>query len=204
LGAGILIGAGLFSLVIAMLAVLGYYQVTGFNPWTVLVPAFALSVISGVVEELLFRGILFRILAGWLGVWISLFVSALVFGLLHLANPNASLWAGIAIAIEAGILLGVAFVLTGRLWLAIGIHFAWNFTQGGIFGMAVSGNESAGLLQGVLNGPPLLTGGSFGPEASILAVAACLTASAVMLRIAFRRGRLSRSPRPVLAPVGKQ
>jgi hypothetical protein len=62
------------------------------------------------------------------------------------------------------------------LWLPIGIHFAWNFVQGAIFGVAVSGNEARGLLQSTLNGPALLSGGAFGAEGSIFAVIICLAA----------------------------
>ncbi len=90
--------------------------------------------------------------AGLAPGWDSI-LSALVFGLLHMINPGATLWAGIAVAIEAGILLAAAFVLTRRLWLAIGIHFAWNFVEGGIFGTPVSGTAPSGLFQAQLIGP---------------------------------------------------
>lgn len=185
---GILIGAGLFAVSIGVLALLGYYTVVGINPWQVLIPAFAVAVVSGVFEELLFRGILFRILESWLGTWAGLAISALLFGLLHLINLGATLWAGIAVAIEAGILLAAAFVLTRRLWLAIGIHFAWNFVEGGVFGTPVSGNPPTGLFQAQLTGPAALTGGSFGPEASVIVVGLCLLVSVVMLRMAYQLG----------------
>ena len=77
-------------------------------------------------------------------------------------NPNATLFSSFAIAMEAGVLLGAAYVLTRRLWLAVGIHFAWNFTQGGIFGGRVSGITMDGLLESQLSGPTLFSGGSSG------------------------------------------
>ena len=192
LASGILLGAMLFTATIGILWSLGYYKVTGMNNWLAAAPVFAGAVISGVVEEILFRGILFRIAEQVLGTWLALLISALLFGLLHLFNPNATWVAAIAIALEAGILLAAAYVLTRRLWFAIGVHFAWNFTQGGIFGVAVSGNQAAGLLQATLTGPELLSGGEFGAEASIFAVAVCLTAGAYLLWRAQNKGNFVR------------
>ena len=169
-GAGIAIGAGLLASSIGVIASLGFYQVTGSNPVSAIVPAFAMAVAAGYVEEVLFRGVLFRIIEETLGTWIALALTALMFGFAHMMNPNATLFSSFAIAMEAGILLGAAYVLTRRLWLAVGIHFAWNFTQGGIFGGRVSGLTMDGLLESELSGPALLSGGEFGVEASIFAV----------------------------------
>ncbi|MBI5352235.1 MAG: CPBP family intramembrane metalloprotease [Chloroflexi bacterium] len=174
--AGALIGALLFSVTIGFLWIFGFYHVTGVNNWTAIFPWLVLAIFSGVFEELLIRGILFRIMEESLGSWLALAISAIIFGFLHLANPNATLWGAVAIAIEAGIMLAAAFMYTRRLWLPIGIHFAWNFTQGAIFGVAVSGNEAKGLLQSTLTGPELLSGGAFGAEASIFAVVVCFAA----------------------------
>ncbi|MFN8411610.1 MAG: type II CAAX endopeptidase family protein [Anaerolineales bacterium] len=189
LGVGILIGALLFSLTIGLLALFGYYHVTGVNEWTAIFSWLVLAIISGVVEELLIRGLLFRIMEEYLGTWLALGISALIFGLLHMANPNATLWGAIAISIEAGIMLAAAFVYTRRLWLPIGIHFAWNFVQGAIFGVAVSGNEARGLLQSTLSGPALLSGGDFGAEASIFAVVVCLTAGIYFVWKSYQQGK---------------
>jgi hypothetical protein len=84
--------------------------------------------------------------------------------------------------LEAGVLLGAAYVVTGRLWLPIGLHIGWNFTKGSVYGMQISGNTAdTGLLHGSLTGPRLLTGGAFGPEASIVAVVLCLLVAAYRL-----------------------
>ena len=75
------------------------------------------------------------------------------------------------IAIEAGVLLGAAYKYTNSLWFPIGIHWAWNFTQGNVFGVAVSGGDiEESILSATLSGPDIITGGSFGPEASIIAL----------------------------------
>jgi uncharacterized protein len=189
LAGGILLGTLLFSSTIAILWAFGFYQVSRLNEWRVVSEWLLIGMISGVFEEILVRGILFRITEEYLGTWISLGISALVFGALHLANPNATLWAGLAIAIEAGILLAGAYVHTRRLWVPIGIHFAWNFVQGGIFGVAVSGIESRGLLDATLNGPLLLSGGEFGAEASIFAVLVCLSAGCYYVWKSYNQGK---------------
>ena len=105
-----------------------------------------------------------------------------------MANPNATLGAGIALALEAGLLLAAAYSLTGRLWFATGLHVAWNYTQGGIFGLPISGNEMTGVLRGTVSGPNWISGGEFGVEASWIAVAVCLIATAVILRLVVQRG----------------
>ena len=189
LASGMLVGAILFSVTIGILWLLGYYKVIGSNPWTVIFSWLVLAIISGISEELLFRGILFRVVEESLGTWFSLAISALIFGLFHLANPNATLWGAIAIAIEAGIMLAASFVYTRRLWLPIGIHFAWNFVQGAIFGVAVSGNEATGLLQSTLSGPPSLSGGDFGAEGSIFAVLVCLVAGSYFIWKSYQQGK---------------
>ncbi|HEY6952095.1 MAG TPA: CPBP family intramembrane glutamate endopeptidase, partial [Bacteroidota bacterium] len=79
--------------------------------------------------------------------------------------------------------------LTRRLWFAVGVHMAWNFAQGGIFGIAVSGFAAKGLLQSAMSGPEFLTGGAFGAEASIIAVMVCVTGFIFLMVRANRRGR---------------
>jgi uncharacterized protein len=111
------------------------------------------------------------------------------FGARHLGNPDATLIGAVFIAIEAGILLAAAFMLTRRLWLSIGLHMAWNFAQAAIFSGTVSGVEMPqGLLQAVIEGPELMTGGRFGVEASVIAFLICTAAGAVLAFMAVRRG----------------
>lgn len=188
--AGVLIGALIFSITIGVLWAGGWYRVTGSNP--VLAAAAPLLAAAGTayIEELVVRGILFRNIEDMLGSWLALTITAALFGLAHLFNPHATIVSALAIALEAGVLLGAAYMLTRRLWLAIGIHFAWNFVQGGIFGVAVSGVASEGILRGELLGPPILSGGSFGVEGSVVAVVVCLAASVPLLVLARRRGHI--------------
>ncbi len=191
LGIGLVIGAGLYTACILILMIMGIYKIDGLNPVSYMLPAIAVPLSSGIFEELLFRGVLFRIVEEWLGSWISLVVSSLVFGLVHLMNPAATLLGAIFISVEAGILLAAAYMLTRRLWMTMGFHIAWNYTQSGVFSGIVSGSETdPGLLKPVIDGPALLTGGTFGVESSVIAFLLCTTTGVILLIMAARRGHI--------------
>ena len=188
-GAGFLLGAALFTVTVGIIWALGDYAITGVNQWTVMLSPLAFALGAGVLEEILFRGVIFRITEEWIGSWGALAFSSLLFGAAHLANPHATLSSALAIALEAGLLLGAAFMLTRRLWLPIGMHAAWNFTQSGIFGAPVSGSPAHGVFISRLSGPAWATGGGFGPEASLPAVLVSLF-SVWLLVQAVRSGRV--------------
>jgi membrane protease YdiL (CAAX protease family) len=154
------------------------------------VQGLGIHLLVALVEEGVFRGIIFRLLERSAGSWIAITLSALFFGLMHLLNPGATLFGALAIALEAGILLGAAYMLTRNLWLAVGIHWAWNFFEGPFFGAAVSGtgsNAGKAFITSTISGPQIWTGGAFGPEAGVVAMLACLVASTVLLSLAVRR-----------------
>ena len=200
LGLGALIGMLLFTSTVGVLAALGVYQFTGLgSPANLIVPLMS-ALIAGVFEEVLFRGIVFRIIEGWVGTWLSMVVSAIIFGLIHLVNPHATLIGAIAIIFEAGILLAAAYLMTRRLWFPIGLHAAWNFTQGGVFGIAVSGVPAKGFLLGALTGPDWLSGGTFGAEASVVAIVMCLAVALGFISWARRSNRILY---PWRAPAGR-
>jgi uncharacterized protein len=190
LGAGVLLGALLFCLTVGVLAALGVYQVTGSNGWTAMLATLPGFILSGVLEEVVMRGIVFRIVEQSLGSWIALAISAALFGLLHVLNPGATLLDAGALIVEAGVLLAAAYMLTRRLWFCIGIHIAWNFTEGGIFSAAVSGGHAKGLLQSKLVGADWLSGGAFGAEGSVVAVVICTVAGILLVAKAVRRGNV--------------
>lgn len=188
---GALIGAALYTACVLILMLLGMYRVEGLNPWTFAIPAVAMALSSGIFEELLFRGILFRSFEDLFGSWISLAVSSLVFGFAHLLNPGGTLTGAIYISVEAGLLLAAAYMLTRRLWLSIGFHMAWNYTQSAIFSGIVSGGVTdPGLIRSNIRGPEVLTGGSFGLESSVIAFALCTATGLVMLTMAVSRGTI--------------
>lgn len=185
---GALIGLALFSTVYGSLAVLGVASVQGWNNASGLAGALAMSLLSGVGEEILFRGVVFRLVEEGTGTLVALVASGAFFGLLHAGNRGATWASTAAIAVEAGILLAAAYTMTRSLWLPMGLHFGWNFAEGGIFGASVSGGAAHGLLRTQLSGPDWLTGGAFGPEASIVAVALCFVVALVMIGATIRRG----------------
>lgn len=188
LGGGFGAGIVLFSLVFGIILALGGYRIVGTNSPSVLLLPLATSLLTGLVEETLFRGIFFRLMERLVGSWIALALSGALFGAAHLANPNATLFAGIAIALEAGIMLAALYMLTRRLWAAIGLHAAWNFAQGALYGIPVSGFQQVGLLRPSVSGSTLLTGGAFGAEASLTAVIVDTLFGVALLVIAYRRG----------------
>src|SRR5690349_2470335 len=191
LGRGLLIGAAANAVVVGLIALTGGYQVLGFGSAGGAVGILGLMVGVATTEELLIRGVLFRIVEGWLGTWGALILTGLVFGGLHLVNPDASIVGALAIAIEAGGMLGAAFVVSRSLWLPIGMHLAWNAVLGGVFGATVSGAEGTpGLLRSALTGPEILTGGAFGPEASVVSVLVCSLVTVLFLRRARAEGRI--------------
>lgn len=194
--AGLLIGLLMFSAVMAVMAVFGLYDFAWKGAASPM-HAVALSIQSGVMEEVLTRAIILRLLWRAFGPWAAFALSAAFFGAMHLANPNATPFAALCIAVEAGVMLGAFYALTGRLWVSIGVHAAWNFTQGYLFGAAVSGTgfgpsiASSTARPGL---PAVLTGGAFGPEASLPALIVGTAVGAGVLWLAWKSGRFSKTP----------
>jgi hypothetical protein len=189
LGAGLAVGFALFATTIGVIALLGGYSIVGRNPIAAVASPLGSAAAAAFTEELVARCVLFRIVEEWLGTWAAIVISSALFGLAHAGNPHATVWSTAAIALEAGTMLAAAYIRTRRLWFPMGVHAAWNFTQGGIFGVAVSGNASDGLLHGNLHGPAWLTGGEFGAEASAVAVVVCCVCAALLLADSIRAGR---------------
>lgn len=192
-GAGV--GAAYLGASVGILALLGDYRITGVTlAGQALAGGLLLHFLVGVFEETLFRGILFRFLEEGFGSWIALTMTALFFGFLHLSNPNATVWGASAIALEAGVSLAAVYMATRSLWFAMGLHTSWNFLQGTIFGIAVSGAGSpdASLFKPLIQGNQWLTGGAFGIEASVIAVGWGLGLGLYFIVHAVRQKRILR------------
>ena len=191
LGLGLLAGAAVFSLVVGLAAAADIYNISGYGGTGDLLRALiAIAIVPAFMEEVLFRGILFRWIEEFGGSWAALVVTSALFGLAHIMNSNATWFSSFAIAMEAGLLLGGAYMLTRSLWMPIGLHAAWNFTQGFLFDVPVSGFDQNGLVEAQLSGPELLSGGRFGLEASIIAVIVATAAGIWLIRLAVKRGEL--------------
>lgn len=194
--AGLMIGAAMFSVVMAAAYAAGLYRIDYHGPasaWR----GVGLALESGVLEEVIVRGVVLRLVWRAFGPTTAFVVSGLLFGVGHIANPGATLLTTACVAIEAGVMLGSFYALTGRLWVSIGVHSGWNFTQGFLFGAQVSGGDfgdSIAISRPREDLPDWLTGGDFGPEASIIAFAVCTAVGAVVLWLAWREGRFSRGP----------
>lgn len=207
LGFGLFLGAFLMACIFLVELSAGWISVTG-GFQTVVERSFVLAIIDplvlfvcvGIQEELLSRGYQLTNLAEGLNypgvgprgalvlAWV---ISSSIFGLLHVANPGATLISTINISL-AGIFLGVGYVLTGSLAIPIGLHITWNFFQGSVFGFPVSGMDTIGatFVETQQGGPDALTGGAFGPEAGLLGVGAMVTGFLlIVLWVRLRSGR---------------
>lgn len=183
---GILIGAVLQCLTILVVYFFGEFKILSVNPFSYMIIPFTVAFTVAIFEEILLRGIIFRIAEEKLGSYIALLISAVLFGLFHIANPNSTLVSGLSVVV-AGFLFGAAYINTRNLWFPIAIHFAWNFMQSGVFGAVTSGNEkTSSWLTTELSGNLLITGGEFGPEGSIQAIIICLLAT-ILLFLARRK-----------------
>ena len=191
-GAGSLISLGLIGLMILVMAVAGYYRIDHFNPAGALVDSLFHFGVVAFVEELLFRVILFKLVEELCGSWIALIATGLLFGFLHIVNPNATLWTSVGIVISSSVFLTCAFMLTRRIWMIWGVHLFWNLAQAGVFGMPCSGVTSDNWIAPVISGPEWVTGGAFGVEASPIFILLPLCVGVVILKKALERDRLVR------------
>jgi len=200
LGLGLLLGVLMMGLTILLLNLAGAIVLV-HRPAEHVGNAIALSVQSGVVEEILLRLVVLRLLWRAFGPWAALGLSAALFGALHLANAHSGAFAALAIAVEAGVMLGAFYILTGRLWMSIGVHAGWNFAQGWLFGAAVSGTEDFGGGPLALSPMPgvadWVSGGGFGPEASFAGLLVGTAVGLATVRLAWRRGRFGTGAAPM-------
>ena len=191
IAAGLAGGAALVGAVVGGLALVSVYRIDGANAvGSGLATGFAQMLFVGVLEELLMRVVLFRLLERSLGSWAALVISSALFGLAHLPGNGVGTLA-VAVAVAAGVLLGAAWLATRRLWLCAALHVGWNFTLSDVFPVAVPGHErTVGLVEGHLLGPDWLTGGACGLEASAIALVVLAAAGAWLLSHAMARRRL--------------
>jgi uncharacterized protein len=187
---GAAVGIGLTLLVVLLLWLGGAYRIVAWRGAGGLLAPTLMAIGAGLSEELLIRGFVLGLIERWAGSLVALTLTAVLFGGLHFANSGAGIWPVVALMIGPGFGLGAAYLATGRLWLPIGLHFGWNFGQSGLFGLLDSGTSFPSVIDAGVGGPDWLTGGAFGPEASLPGLAIWLLLGAVLLNRARRRGRL--------------
>ncbi|MFF3418505.1 CPBP family intramembrane glutamic endopeptidase [Streptomyces sp. NPDC002698] len=196
-GAGreVLLGGGIglgFILVSALLiTALGGYSFSwaGNGFVSVVWSAVMVQIGAAVTEELLFRGLALQALEQLWGSRAAVAITGLFFGVAHLGAPGANGWSAVAIALEAGVMLGAAFLWRRNIWFVAGLHFAWN-TAEQLLGIPVSGHTPEGLSTVDVHGSALLTGGGFGLEASIVPVVISVLITVPMVVLARRSGGL--------------
>jgi hypothetical protein len=189
---GSAIGLGFIAAAAALIAAFGGYSFSWAHHDVLSTVASVVAVQAGaaVTEELMFRGVALQAIEQRWGSKVAVAVTGLFFGAAHMANPGATLWSGLAIAVEAGLMLGAAFLWRRSIWLVVGMHFAWN-TAEQLLGVPVSGHSPDARLWNVhISGSQLLTGGSFGLEASVVPVVIGLLLAGSMFTAARRRGNV--------------
>jgi membrane protease YdiL (CAAX protease family) len=193
---GVAIGAGFIVVSIGIITALGGYHFTfdGAAGLRALPGLVVLALGGAITEELIFRGLALQAIEKLAGSWVALGVTALLFGLAHAANPGAGLWSSVAIAIEAGGLMGAAFLWRRSLWLVFALHATWNGLEQA-FGIPVSGHVDPGLAVATVHGSAALTGGEFGLEASLVPVLISLALTAILMWAAHRNGQIRRPAR---------
>jgi membrane protease YdiL (CAAX protease family) len=181
------LAAVLFTAVIAVLLATGTYALTGPTTAAPLLPLADSA--EGAVEELIFRGSIFRLFSRVFGMWGALGVSSGLFGALHVSKPGADLMGVLGIITAGGIPLAALYVLTRRLWASTGYHVGWNFTEAYVFGAQVSGSGvgvSLYQVQPVPGVDTLWSGGAFGPEASVVTVVLGFLLTVALLAVVKR------------------
>ena len=191
LAIGVAIGGLLIMIIVGSMWGAGWVTIVA-TPVTKIAESLKQSVQSGVIEEVLMRILIFRLLWRAAGVFPALILTALLFGGLHLSNPDATVFSSLCLIAGEGLGAGL-YQLTGRVWMPVGMHAGWNFAQGWLFGSVVSGLTvfAGGPLQtrptdGVSG---MLSGGGFGPESSLAALVISLLASMLFLGMAWKKGR---------------
>jgi uncharacterized protein len=143
-------------------------------------------IIVGIKEEVLSRGYCINVLNQMNNPALSVFISSIIFSALHLFNPNVKLF-GLINIVLVGFLLGFMYLKSGNLWMPIGYHIAWNYFQGSVFGFPVSGITQKGVYSISVYQDNLLTGGSFGPEAGVLATIVIILGFIYILQMKNKR-----------------
>jgi hypothetical protein len=182
---GLAVGFGMLCLAVGIMWALGHHDLTWPEEQTeyfltgFLINAL-LFIVVGFNEEIIFRGYVFQSMIEGTNFWVATLFWSLLFGFAHGANPNVSPF-GIANIVLAGILLSLAYYQTRSLWMPIGIHITWNFTEGWVWGLPVSGTTvTQTLTKGLETGPDWWTGGTFGPEGGAACTLVCALACFVI------------------------
>jgi membrane protease YdiL (CAAX protease family) len=198
---GFVLSAFLVVATVALLLVLGLAQVARSD--VPLIQGALLLVGTGLTvawwEELVFRGYLFRNLADGIGLRLAVLASCGTYGLIHMLNPHATLTSAVVVA-AIGFLRLLGLLSTNQLWLSMGMHAGWNFTQNAVFGLPVSGQTTDAILSTRITAPHWVSGAAFGFEGGLLGLAYAVIGAAAVL--AWSHNRFTgRPPRRTATPA---
>ena len=164
------------------------------NGWPYVPQALALAIMAATVEEVLFRGLLFRLVEEAVGSVAAIILVSLFFILSSYANPNVASWRAVPIGLEAGLTLPVLFMMTRNLWLCTAAHATWDALNY-VIGIPEAGGPTKGYFTSILTGNELLTGGALGLESSLLASVLASVVGFFLLWVAYRQTALVRRAR---------
>jgi membrane protease YdiL (CAAX protease family) len=202
-GVGMAMGFTAIGGIFFVLFIVGAYSSGPPHPsWAIVFTVVSMTMLV-FFEEVLFRGVLYRILEDWRGTVTALLISAVVFGLTHITNTAVGPL-GISSAVFGGALMGILFTWTRRLWVPTAFHIAWNLGQVFLLGNVSGEQEFVGLFDGHVTGPHLLVGSAFGVEDSLLGAGVPLVLFVAFFLLARRSGRLRSGKRkagPSQAPA---
>lgn len=173
LGKGFLIGAGQFSIVVALFVITGTGRLSlgqiGLQTLLFILTIIPFWILQGGAEELVTRGWLFPTVSEKSNILVGILISSLFFGALHIFNPGVTVLSIVNIVLD-GIFACFLMLRYDNMWVLAGMHGAWNFVQGNIYGIEVSGQGANGSLLAYSNQSNMdwLSGGAFGAEGSIL------------------------------------
>ena len=184
-GAGLGVLLGLLTL--GPLWGLGVYHIEGLGDGFQLLKQVPEMLLVSVLEELFIRGVMFRMAEQAWGSRRALVFATVLFVAAHL--PGEISLMGVLVTAAASLAFTAAYQLSRRLWLPMGMHFAWNYLFSAVFSVPVSGHEANGWLYGSMSGPKWLSGGAYGVEASAMALLVWVVAAAILLRRAYSRGK---------------
>lgn len=190
---GFLLGFGVISIVVGILYLFSFYEITDYNSFRSFLPTISFIIGAAMLEEIVFRGIVFKVLEKWKGTALALIVSAIIFQLPHFMNPHEAFLPAV-LGVLFGLFHGLMYIDSRRLWLPVAFHAGWNLAQP-FFGTTLSGIDGFGNFYfSEMAGPELLTGSAFGVEDSLLSMFGLLILSVIYFVRIKKKGRWVKNP----------
>ena len=197
---GFTLGFFAISLSIFILYLLGSYKIITLSTTHYTLQLFTLLLTAALVEDLLIRGLIIRVLENWLGTYITLII-AMLFETLHIFNPNATLFSAI-FDLAWGFTMAMLFIYSRRIWLPFFFHVGWNFSQP-FYGSNLTGIDNMGtIIQSEFSGPEILTGGKVGIEGSIFTLIFLIAIGLTVFYFAKKEGKIIKRRKTIIKANG--